>query len=82
MAQYYSDPDIILFQEYDCDKEDLKKTKKRQKAKMYQREKRQNYVNQISTLQEERDQLQLHLSALQQEVCDLWETEVTLLKKF
>lgn len=81
MSQYYSDPDIVLFQEYDIDKEDIKKNKKRHKAKMYQREKRQDYVNQISNLQDERDQLFQQLTALQQEVCDLWETEVTLLKK-
>lgn len=80
MPQYYSDPYNILFQEYECKKGNLKKMKKRHKAKMYQREKRQNYINQIAILQNEKEQLLLQLKALQQEVCDLWETEATLLK--
>ncbi|KAI6654393.1 hypothetical protein LOD99_790 [Oopsacas minuta] len=63
------------------EKEQVKKLRKRYKAKMYQREKRRDYMTQVSSLEKERDQLQRELSMLRMEVTELWQEEIKLLQR-
>lgn len=88
MASAYDimDSDFLaLAEEYQnltkSEKEQVKKMRKRYKAKMYQREKRRDYMTHVSSLEKERDMLQRELSVLRMEVTELWQEEIKLLQR-
>ena len=76
---------LIITEQYQSltksEKEQYKRMRKRHKAKMYQREKRRDYMTQVSCLERERNQLQRELDMLKVEVDELWQEEIKLLKR-
>ena len=59
----------------------IKKDEKRYKAKMYQRVRRRNYNTLVSSLERERDELEIELAMIKMEVAELWKAEIILLKR-
>ena len=62
------------------EKQYLRKQRRKFKAKMYQREKRQVYLDEVEILKKEKARLELELETMKKERDNLWVIEVELLK--
>ena len=88
-CKYFTYEELVEYQDLDLDKipylnrkdkQYIRKERRNLRAKTYQRERRQDYLQDISNLELEKARLELELEIIVKERDDLWREELKLLK--